>query len=138
MQKGVRAAGFEPAVSGSASSSPLICRALESRCEQGSAKKGKKGKDAAAEGASESWSQRTHKMYVMLGKGFAESDDMPLSYDAMIGQTKDGAAKRKIVAGCFQELLFLTTKGLIELEQGKPYSDIIVSKTDAFDSVAAH
>ena len=32
----------------------------------------------------------------------------------MIKQTRKSADKRKVVAGCFQELLFLTTHGMIE------------------------
>ena len=46
------------------------------------------------------------------------------------------ADKRRIIAGCFQELLFLTTKGLIELEQSQPYSNIVVSKTEKFANVS--
>ena len=103
---------------------------------QGSSKKGKKGRESAASDP-EAWSKRTHNMYLMLGEAFSESDGMPLSYDAMIGQTH-GKDKRRVVAGCFQELLFLTTKGLIDLEQARPYSNIVVSKTDLFDSVLAH
>jgi len=96
-----------------------------------SSKKGKKGSAADPE----AWSKRTHNMYVVLGAAFKESDGMPLSYDAMIAQTR-GPDKRRIVAGCFQELLFLTTKGLIDLEQAVPYSNIVVSKTELFDGVS--
>ena len=40
-----------------------------------------------------------------------------------------------MVAGCFQELLFLTTHGHIKLQQHKPYDNIVISKSDLFDSV---
>jgi len=85
----------------------------------------------------EAWSKRTHNMYLMLGEAFKESGDMPLSYDAMIAQTS-GRDKRRVVAGCFQELLFLSTHGLIDLEQQRPYSNIVVSKTENFENVTAH
>ena len=49
--------------------------------------------------------------------------------------TKESAEKRRIVAGCFQELLFLSTHGLLYLEQARPYADIIIDKTEAFDTV---
>lgn len=84
----------------------------------------------------EAWSKRTHSMYLMLGEAFKESGNTPLSYDAMIAQTSS-RYKRRIVAGCFQELLFLSTHGLIDLEQQRPYGNIVVSKTDHFDSIAA-
>ena len=84
----------------------------------------------------EAWSKRTHNMYLMLGEAFKEAGDMPLSYDAMVSQTS-GPDKRRVVAGCFQELLFLTTHGLIELEQQRAYADIVVTKTDTFDSITA-
>ena len=63
--------------------------------------------------------------------------DAPLSYNAMIAMTKASAHKRKVVAGCFQELLFLTTHGIIELRQAKAYGNILVAKTELFDTVAA-
>jgi chromatin segregation and condensation protein Rec8/ScpA/Scc1 (kleisin family) len=40
-----------------------------------------------------------------------------------------------VVAGCFQELLFLSTHGLLELQQQKPYANIIISKAEGFDAV---
>lgn len=94
-------------------------------------------------------------MFMVLNAAFNESDGQPLSYDAMIAQT-DGPGehqgieshsplshasdalclledKRRIVAGCFQELLFLATKGLIDLEQARPYSNIIGNFTAIFE-----
>ena len=106
-------------------------------------KKGKKGKKGAEEDASgynhnpETWNARTKKMYNMLKDAYTESEDAPLSYTKMINQTRNLPNKRKIVAGCFQELLFLTTHGIIELAQAKPYANILVSKTELFDTVAA-
>ena len=79
-----------------------------------------------------SWSMRTQKMYAMLSDAFDESAGMGLSYDAMIAKTKS-KQKRRVVAGCFQELLFLTTHGLTELAQHKPWGDIVVTKTEMFD-----
>lgn len=96
--------------------------------------KGKK--KASHQPEQEAWSKRTHNMYLMLGEAFKEAGDMPLSYDAMVSQTS-GPDKRRVVAGCFQELLFLTTHGLIELEQQRAYADIVVTKTDTFDSITA-
>jgi len=96
-----------------------------------------KGKKKGAVPDAEAWSKRTHNMYLMLGEAFKESGDMPLSYDAMIAQTS-GRDKRRVVAGCFQELLFLSTHGLIDLEQQRPYSNIVVSKTENFENVTAH
>jgi len=83
------------------------------------------------------WSQRTAKMYSMLSAAFEESEDAPLSYFAMAKQTRHSANKRKVVAGCFQELLFLTTHGIIELDQRKAFSNILISKTENFDKAAA-
>lgn len=34
--------------------------------------------------------------------------------------------------------LFLTTHGIIELDQARAYGNILVSKTERFDGVAAH
>jgi len=96
-----------------------------------------KGKKKGSVPDAEAWSKRTHNMYVMLGEAFKESGNQPLSYDAMIAQTS-GKNKRKVVAGCFQELLFLSTHGLIDLEQQRPYSNIVVSKTEAFGNVKVH
>lgn len=79
-----------------------------------------------------SWSMRTQKMYAMLSDAFDESAGMGLSYDAMIAKTKS-KQKRRVVAGCFQELLFLTTHGLTDLAQHKPWGDIVVTKTEMFD-----
>ena len=53
----------------------------------------------------------------------------------MINQTRNLPNKRKIVAGCFQELLFLTTHGIIELDQAKAYGNIVVNKTELFETV---
>jgi len=83
-----------------------------------------------------SWSARTQQVYAMLGEAFKESAGMGLSYDAMIAQT-NSAMKRRVVAGCFQELLFLTTHGLTDLAQNRAYGDIIVTKTEQFDAIAA-
>ena len=69
-----------------------------------------------------SWSARTQQMYKTLNEAFKESGGMGLSYDAMIAQTR-GALKRRVVAGCFQELLFLTTHGLTDLAQSKAYGE---------------
>lgn len=83
------------------------------------------------------WNSRTRKMYKMLKGAYQVSSDKPLSYNAMISGTRGSAQKRKVVAGCFQELLFLTTHGIIELQQRKPYADILVSKTELFDTIAS-
>ena len=104
-------------------------------------KKGKKGKKGAEEDASgynhnpETWNARTKKMYNMLKDAYTESEDAPLSYTKMINQTRNLPNKRKIVAGCFQELLFLTTHGIIELDQAKAYGNIVVNKTELFETV---
>ena len=73
-------------------------------------------------------------MHAMLDASFAESDGQALSFDDMIARTKKDQ-KRRVVAGCFQELLFLSTHGLIELQQQKPYANIIISKAEGFDAV---
>ena len=39
------------------------------------------------------------------------------------------------MAGCFQELLFLTTHGIVELQQKRAYGNILVAKTELFDEV---
>jgi len=82
------------------------------------------------------WNPRTRKMYAVLQAAFDKSDSAPLSYDAMIKRTRKSADKRKVVAGCFQELLFLTTHGMIELEQNKAYGNILISKTELFGKIA--
>mmetsp|Transcript_20879 Transcript_20879/g.45403 ORF Transcript_20879/g.45403 Transcript_20879/m.45403 type:complete len:686 (+) Transcript_20879:84-2141(+) len=99
-----------------------------------------KGRSMQNEGGHDpsSWSARTQKMYAALGAAFDESNGAPLSYDSM-ATTTARRHKRRVVAGCFQELLFLTTHGLTELTQHAPYGDIIISKAPAFDSfVLAH
>jgi hypothetical protein len=83
-----------------------------------------------------SWNQRTYKMYTALQGAFDESSGEPLSYNAMVAGTRS-INKRKVVAGCFQELLFLTTHGIIELQQRKAYGNILVAKTELFDTAAA-
>uniref|UniRef100_A0A7S0NVP8 Rad21/Rec8-like protein C-terminal eukaryotic domain-containing protein n=1 Tax=Calcidiscus leptoporus TaxID=127549 RepID=A0A7S0NVP8_9EUKA len=82
-----------------------------------------------------SWSARTQKMYSTLNDGFHASDGVGLSYEAMIARTRS-KHRRRVVAGCFQELLFLTTHGLTELSQHQPYADIVIHKTDLFDTVS--
>ena len=99
--------------------------------------KGGKGSGASPGGTAEpgaAWSARTQKMHAMLDRAFAESDGMALSFDAMVAKSK-GKEKRRVVAGCFQELLFLSTHGLLELQQQKPYANIIISKAEGFDAV---
>ena len=101
-------------------------------------KKRSKGGEASQETNSDphAWNQRTRRMYGMLRESFEASSDAPLSYHSMITATKlTGAHKRKVVAGCFQELLFLSTHGLLELQQQKPYANIIISKAEGFDAV---
>ena len=71
----------------------------------------------------------------MLADAFIESEGMALSYDAMVARTA-AKHKRRVVAGCFQELLFLTTHGVTQLVQGEAYSDIIISKAEGFDSIS--
>jgi len=86
------------------------------------------------------WNPRTRKMYEVLDDAFGKSQDASLSYNAMIASTvrskKASAEKRKIVSGCFQELLFLTTHGLVELEQQRPYGNLLISKTELFTGAA--
>jgi hypothetical protein len=99
--------------------------------------KGGKGSGASPGGTADpgaAWSARTQKMHAMLDRAFAESDGMALSFDAMVAKSK-GKEKRRVVAGCFQELLFLSTHGLLELQQQKPYANIIISKAEGFDAV---
>jgi hypothetical protein len=96
------------------------------------------GRSQASQGRSpEAWSSRTRRMYAMLASAFGESEGEALSYAAMIGKTKDGPEKRRVVAGCFQELLYLCTHGLIDLKQQTPYANILVSKTELFEQVVA-
>jgi len=99
--------------------------------EMGARDKG--GSQGVAEAAA-AWSARTQQMHAMLDRAFSESKGMALSFDAMAAKSK-GPQKRRVVAGCFQELLFLTTHGLLELQQHQPYADIVISKTDDFDAV---
>ena len=99
--------------------------------------KGGKGSGASPGGTADpgaAWSARTQKMHAMLDRAFAESEGMALSFDAMVAKSK-GKEKRRVVAGCFQELLFLSTHGLLELQQQKPYANIIISKAEGFDAV---
>jgi len=101
--------------------------------------------DADGQGASQDdpahWNPRTRKMYEVLADAFEASGDKPLSYNAMIAPTKaskiSSAEKRKIVSGCFQELLFLTTHGLVDIDQQRPYGNLLVSKTELFVDAAA-
>jgi chromatin segregation and condensation protein Rec8/ScpA/Scc1 (kleisin family) len=74
-------------------------------------------------------------MYGVLAGAFAESNGMAISYNSMVARTavKD---KRRVVAGCFQELLFLTTHGVTQLAQAKAYGDIVISKAEGFDSIS--
>lgn len=85
----------------------------------------------------DAWNPRTRKMYAMLSAAFAESKGEALSYFAMIAKTRPGPEKKRVVAGCFQELLFLCTHGIIDLKQKKPYTDIIISQTELFEKAAA-
>lgn len=73
-------------------------------------------------------------MHAMLDASFAESDGQALSFDDMIARTKKDQ-KRRVVAGCFQELLFLSTHGLIELKQSAAYANIVIAKADGFAAV---
>jgi len=95
----------------------------------------KNSKKEKADGEGAAWSERTRKMYAMLGGAFEESGGQGLSYDAMVAKTKGHSVKkRRVVAGCFQELLYLSTHGLIDISQSKPYGDIIVTKSELFDT----
>ncbi|KAG8460934.1 hypothetical protein KFE25_010685 [Diacronema lutheri] len=83
------------------------------------------------------WSTRTQKMFAVLRATFDETGDDALSYKAMAASTKPCASRRRVVAGCFQELLFLATHNLVSLSQHEPYADIAVHKTERFDRTAA-
>ena len=76
---------------------------------------------------------RTQRMFSVLRKAYAESAAPTLSYKALASATQPSAARRRVVAGCFQELLFLSTHGLVSLTQDRPYGDILVAKTERFD-----
>ena len=102
--------------------------------EMGKAGKGSGASQGGTAEAGAAWSARTQKMHAMLDRAFAESNGMALSFDAMVAKSK-GKEKRRVVAGCFQELLFLSTHGLLELQQQKPYANIIISKAEGFDAV---
>mmetsp|Transcript_4879 Transcript_4879/g.14775 ORF Transcript_4879/g.14775 Transcript_4879/m.14775 type:complete len:632 (-) Transcript_4879:123-2018(-) len=93
------------------------------------------GSSQGARPFEDNWSLRTQKMYNVLADAFIESEGMALSYDAMVARTA-AKHKRRVVAGCFQELLFLTTHGVTQLVQGEAYSDIIISKAEGFDSIS--
>ena len=93
-----------------------------------------KDKDAATQSSADAWGARTQKMHAMLANSFTESEGQALSFNAMIAASR-GKGQRHVVAGCFQELLFLTTHGHIKLQQHKPYENIVISKCDVFDSV---
>ena len=77
-------------------------------------------------------------MYTMLSAAFDESGGETLSYFAMVAKTRPGPERRRVVAGCFQELLFLATHGIIDLQQKKPYSNILISQTELFGKAAVH
>lgn len=104
----------------------------------------KGGKDSQSQSQSQgnhdpaTWNPRTRKMYAMLASAFEESGGETLSYNAMIAKTKAGPEKRRVVAGCFQELLFLCTHGLIDLQQKKPFSNILIAQTEHFELAGAH
>jgi hypothetical protein len=87
------------------------------------------------------WNPRTRKMYEVLAMAFDAAGDEPVSYKAMIGNTcrssKPSSEKRKIVAGCFQEVLFLATHGLVELDQKRAYGNLLIAKTELFADAAA-
>ena len=83
------------------------------------------------------WNQRTRMMLQVLKTAFDKSDGESLSYNAMVASTPKSTDKRKVVAGCFQELLFLTTHGIIELQQQKAYGNILISKTELFAETCA-
>lgn len=74
-------------------------------------------------------------MYGVLAGAFTESNGMAISYNSMVARTtaKD---KRRVVAGCFQELLFLTTHGVTQLAQAKAYGDIVISRAEGFDAIS--
>ena len=111
---------------------------LEGKAERSGGKGGSQSQSQPSGTADPTaWNSRTRKMYTMLKGAFGDSSDAPLSYNAMIHTTRNTAHKRKVVAGCFQELLFLTTHGIVELTQRKAYGNILVSKTELFDTVAA-
>jgi len=78
----------------------------------------------------ESWSERTRKMHKFLDKTFYEERVDQLHYFDMI-QDK----RRKVVVGTFFELLVLKSRGIIDVHQEAPYSDIIITKTEEFDRV---
>jgi len=77
------------------------------------------------------WSARTQKMHATLASAFDDSHGAGLSYSAMIAKTRS-KLKRRVAAGCFQELLFLSSHGLLKLKQRKPYGDIEIKRTTAF------
>jgi chromatin segregation and condensation protein Rec8/ScpA/Scc1 (kleisin family) len=55
------------------------------------------------------------------------------SPQALAGSTAPHANRKRVVAGCFQELLFLASHGLVSLTQERPYRDVAVHKTARFD-----
>lgn len=75
-------------------------------------------------------------MFSMLRRTFDDQGDPEegLCYTTFATKVQPGPNRRRIVAGCFQELLFLKTKGLVDLRQQTPYGDIWITKTERFDS----
>ncbi|EGG25169.1 hypothetical protein DFA_03417 [Cavenderia fasciculata] len=78
-----------------------------------------------------SWTPRTASMHKVLDNYYNVNHTSTIDFFKMVEGKKQ---TRMAVAGSFYEILVLTTKGLVQVEQTEPYQDISIKKTNTFDN----
>eukprot|EP00741_Cyanophora_paradoxa_P002651 tig00000615_g2572.t1 len=117
----------------------------EADAEAGPAERKKKGKERAGrtveaggdleedleapgqQEAAHAFSARTVKMMNLIKKALADEEDDE-AHLSLADMTR--GKKKKTAAGAFFELLVLSTRGYIRVEQEEPYGDILVRRTE--------
>jgi cohesin complex subunit SCC1 len=82
------------------------------------------GDEATAKQSQSGWSARTEKMRQTFQEHFEQAD--ALSFDDLT----QGQTRRQAACALF-EVLVLKSKGLIGVNQRKPFGDIVLTATDA-------
>lgn len=79
------------------------------------------------------FSSRTNKMESLVRQEMRESG---VSYKEMC--LSQGGSNRHLIAACFFELLVLKTNGVVDVQQNKPYENIMISQGRTWDTPIAY
>uniref|UniRef100_A0A7S1XG97 Rad21/Rec8-like protein C-terminal eukaryotic domain-containing protein n=1 Tax=Compsopogon caeruleus TaxID=31354 RepID=A0A7S1XG97_9RHOD len=90
--------------------------------------------EAVEEDRPSALNRRTLKMYQLIESEFGGSEDLSSSINIKAMAAQEGV-DRRTAARVFYELLVLSNRKLVHLNQVEPYGDILVSRTEQFANV---